>query len=101
MTDRVRFRPALVDESAFIAETAVVRGDVTLGAESSIWFGAVLRGDVEAIRIGRQTNIQDLCVLHADAGFPCTLGDRVTVGHAAIVHGATIEDDVMIGMKSV
>ena len=100
-TDHTRFRGELVDPSAFIAPGAVVLGDVTIGAESSVWFNAVIRGDTDAIRIGRQTNIQDLCVLHADAGFPCILGDRVTVGHSAIVHGAIVEDDVMIGMRAV
>ena len=83
------------------APGAVVLGGVTVGEQSSIWYGAVVRGDCEAIRIGKRTNIQDLCVLHADAGFPCTLGDGVTVGHGAIVHGATVEDDVLIGMKAV
>jgi carbonic anhydrase/acetyltransferase-like protein (isoleucine patch superfamily) len=96
-----RFRPEQIDPSAYIAPGVVILGDVTIGAESSVWFNAVLRGDVEAIRIGRGTNIQDLSMLHADAGFPCVIGDRVTVGHLAIVHGATIEDDVMIGMRSV
>ena len=96
-----QFRPELVAPSAFIALGATVVGDVTIGEESSIWFGAVIRGDCEAIRIGQRTNIQDLCVLHADPGYPCTLGDGVTVGHGAIVHGATVEDDVLIGMKAV
>src|SRR5262245_45085957 len=97
----VRHRPELVDSTAFIAPGAVVIGDVTIGAESSVWFGAVIRGDTEVIRIGRQTNVQDGCVLHADEGFPCTLGDRVTLGHGAIVHGATVEDDCLIGMRAV
>jgi carbonic anhydrase/acetyltransferase-like protein (isoleucine patch superfamily) len=74
---------------------------VTIGAESSVWFNAVLRSEGEAIRIGRQTNIQDLCVLHVDIGRPCSLGDRVSVGHGAIVHGAIVEDDVLIGMGAV
>jgi len=95
------YRREQVDATAFVAPNATVLGDVTVGAESSIWYGAVVRGDTEAIRIGRQTNIQDLSVLHADPGFPCTLGDRVTVGHGAIVHGALIEDDVLIGMRAV
>jgi carbonic anhydrase/acetyltransferase-like protein (isoleucine patch superfamily) len=99
--DRTRFRPEQVDPTAFLAPGVVVVGDVTIGAESSVWFGSVIRGDAEAIRIGRRTNVQDLCVLHADEGFPCALGDNVTVGHAAIVHGATIEDDVLIGMRAV
>jgi carbonic anhydrase/acetyltransferase-like protein (isoleucine patch superfamily) len=90
-----------IDPAAFVAPGAVVLGQVTVGEESSIWYNAVVRGDTEVIRIGRQTNVQDLCCLHADPGFPCTLGDRVTVGHGAIVHGATVEDDVLIGMKAV
>jgi carbonic anhydrase/acetyltransferase-like protein (isoleucine patch superfamily) len=97
----VHHRPELIDPTAFVAPGAIVRGDVTIGAESSVWFGAVIRGDSETIRIGRRTNIQDGCVLHADSGYPCTLGDRVTLGHGAIVHGATIEDDCLIGMRSV
>ncbi len=101
MPDMLHFREELVDPTAWIAPGAVVIGNVTIGAESSIWFHAVIRGDTERIQIGRQTNVQDLCVLHADAGFPCVLGDRVTVGHAAIVHGATVEDDCMIGMRAV
>jgi carbonic anhydrase/acetyltransferase-like protein (isoleucine patch superfamily) len=95
------FRPELLDASVFIAPGARLIGDVTIGAGSSVWFNAVIRGDREAIRIGRQTNVQDLCMLHADPGLPCTLGDRVSVGHAAIVHGATVEDDVLIGMRAV
>ncbi|MDA1054587.1 MAG: gamma carbonic anhydrase family protein [Planctomycetota bacterium] len=101
MSSRTQFRDDLIDPTAYIARGAIVLGDVKIGAESSIWFNAVVRGDTEAIRIGSQTNVQDLCVLHADAGFPCVLGDRVTVGHAAIVHGAAVEDDCMIGMRAV
>lgn len=100
-SENTRFHPELVDPTAFIADGAVVLGDVVLGPQSSVWFHAVLRGDCEQIRIGGQTNIQDGCVLHADPGFPCVLGNRVTVGHGAIVHGAIVEDDVMIGMKAV
>ena len=99
--DNTQFRPELVDASVFIAPGAVVLGDVTVGPRSSIWFGAVVRGDTESIRIGSETNVQDLCVLHADEGFPCVLGNRVTLGHAAIVHGAMIEDDALIGMRAV
>jgi len=97
----VRFRPELVDATAYIAPGAVVLGDVTIGPGASIWFGAVIRGDSAPIRIGRETNVQEGCVLHADPGFPCTLGDRVTLGHGAIVHGATVEDDCLIGMRAV
>jgi carbonic anhydrase/acetyltransferase-like protein (isoleucine patch superfamily) len=101
MSSHIRFQEDLVDPTAYIAPGAAVLGDVTIGAEASVWFNAVVRGDTEAIQIGSQTNVQDLCVLHADPGFPCVLGDRVTVGHAAIVHGATVEDDCMIGMGAV
>jgi carbonic anhydrase/acetyltransferase-like protein (isoleucine patch superfamily) len=97
----VRHQPELIDPTAYIAPSAVVIGDVTIAAESSVWFGAVIRGDTEAIRVGRQTNVQDGSILHADSGFPCTLGDRVTLGHGAIVHGATVEDDCLIGMRAV
>ncbi len=101
MTKSTHFQPDLVDPTAYIAPGAVVVGDVTIGPQSSVWFNAVIRGDVEAIRIGSRTNIQDLALLHADEGFPCTLGNRVTVGHSAIVHGARVDDDVMIGMRAV
>jgi len=97
----VRHRPELIDPTAFVAANAVVLGDVTIGAESTVWYSAVIRGDTAAIQIGRQTNVQDGCILHADPGFPCTLGDRVTLGHGAIVHGATVEDDCLIGMRAV
>ena len=97
----IAFRPELIHPSVFIAAGAVVVGDVTIGEDSSVWFNAVLRGDTDPIRIGCRTNIQDGCILHADPGFPCTVGDRVTVGHGAIVHGATVENDVLIGMRSV
>ena len=95
------FREDLVAPTAYIAPGAIVLGDVTVGEEASIWFNAVVRGDTEAICIGNQTNVQDLCMLHADPGFPCILGDRVTVGHAAIVHGAIVEEECMIGMRAV
>ncbi len=101
MNVRHTFRPELVAPSAFIAPGAVVLGDVTIGAEASVWYNAVLRGDTEKIVVGPQTNVQDLCLLHADPGFPCTLGARVTLGHGAIVHGATVEDECLIGMRAV
>lgn len=94
-------RLELIDPTAWIAPTATVVGEVYLGPQSSIWFGAVLRGDVEPIRIGQQTNVQDLSCLHADPGKPCILGDRVTVGHRAVVHGATVEDECLIGIGAV
>jgi carbonic anhydrase/acetyltransferase-like protein (isoleucine patch superfamily) len=98
---RIAFRPQQVHPTAFIAPGAVVLGDVTLEENSSVWFNAVIRGDSEAIRIGAGTNVQDGCVLHADPGHPCILGERVSLGHGAIVHGATVEDDVLIGMRAV
>ena len=97
----VEHRPDLIDASAFVAPGAVVRGEVHLRAGSSVWFGAVIRGDVTAIRVGRRSNVQDLAVLHADPGYPCTIGDRVTIGHGAIVHGATVQDDALIGIRAV
>ncbi len=81
-----------------MAETATVVGDATIGKEASVWFGAVIRADAEPIRIGEGTNVQDTAVLHVDPGFPCVIGARVTIGHGAIIHGATVEDDVLIGM---
>ena len=101
MSFNVDFHPELIDDSVFLAPDATVLGDVVIGPESSIWFGSVIRGDTESIRIGRQCNIQDHCVLHADPGFPCVIGDQVTVGHGAIVHGASVEDHVLIGMRAV
>ena len=97
----IKPRPHQIDPSAFVAGTATIIGDVVIGPHASIWFGAVLRGDVVRITIGQQTNIQDNCVLHGDPDVPCRIGDRVTVGHAALVHGATIQDDVLVGMRSV
>lgn len=94
------FHPEQIDSSTYIAPNATVIGDVTIKAEASVWFGAVIRGDTERIVIGQQSNIQDLCVVHADEGLPCVIGQRVTLGHAAIVHGATIDDDVMIGIRA-
>jgi carbonic anhydrase/acetyltransferase-like protein (isoleucine patch superfamily) len=90
--------PVLEDASVWIAPGAHVIGRVRLGARSSVWFGAVLRGDNEDMRVGAGTNIQDGAVLHSDPGFPLTLGEGVTIGHRAIVHGCTIGDNTLIGM---
>ncbi|CAL9634495.1 Protein YrdA [Streptomyces sp. enrichment culture] len=87
-----------VDAEAFVAPTASVIGDVTLRAGASVWYGAVLRGDVEGITVGADSNVQDNCTLHADPGFPVTVGERVSIGHNAVVHGATVEDDCLVGM---
>ena len=85
---------------AFIAPTASVMGRVTLGADASVWYGAVIRADVETVEIGPRTNIQDGAVLHADPGAPTVIGPDVTVGHGAIVHGATIGEGTLVGMRA-
>ncbi|MDO4960659.1 MAG: gamma carbonic anhydrase family protein [Eubacteriales bacterium] len=90
-----------VDKAVFIADTATVVGDVTIGEGSSVWFGAVLRADNEAITIGKNTNIQDGAVVHEDTGNPVIIGDNVTIGHRAIVHGCTIGDNSLIGMGAI
>ena len=97
----VNDRTPAIDEGAFVAETAVIAGDVRLAAGASVWFGCVLRSEVEAITIGRDTNVQDLSVIHTDPGSPAVLGDRVTVGHRVVLHGCTVEDDALIGMGAV
>ena len=88
-------------KALFIAPSAAVIGSVELGEDSSVWYGAVLRGDTEPIRIGARSNIQDGTVVHTDDGFPTTVGDDVTVGHNVILHGCTIEDGCTIGMGAI
>lgn len=91
-----------VDERAYLAPTASVIGDCEVGAEASIWFGAVLRGDVMPIRIGARTSIQDNAVVHATGGWaPTLVGEDCTVGHTAILHGCALGDRVLIGMGSI
>ncbi len=87
--------------TAFIAPTAVVLGDVTLEAEASVWYHTVLRGDLAPIVVGRASNVQDGTVVHVDAGQPALIGARVGIGHRAVIHGCTIEDDCLIGMGSI
>jgi carbonic anhydrase/acetyltransferase-like protein (isoleucine patch superfamily) len=95
------FAPA-VDPTAFIDDSAQVIGDVTVGAESSVWMNVVIRGDVNHVRIGRRTNIQDLTMVHVMRDtHPTVVGDEVTIGHSAVVHGSIIEDRVLIGMAAV
>ena len=89
-----------VDEDAWVAPTGLLVGRVRLGAASSVWYGAVLRADGDEIRVGAGSNVQDNCVLHADPGFPVSIGDGVVVGHGAVVHGCTVEDGVLVGMGS-
>lgn len=87
-----------VDGSVFAAPGSVIVGDVTVHADASVWYGAVLRAEHAPIVLGAGSNIQDNCTVHADPGFPVTIGERVSVGHNAVVHGCTIEDDCLIGM---
>mgnify|MGYP001297801588 CR=1 FL=1 len=90
-----------IKETSFIAPNASLIGRVKIGAKSSVWFNSVLRGDMEKITIGDESNIQDLSVGHADPGYPLVVGNRVTVGHNCIVHGCLIEDDCLIGMGAI
>jgi len=84
--------------SAYVDPGAHVIGDVEIGERSSVWPCVVLRGDIEPIRVGAETNIQDGTIIHTDKGFPAIIGDRVSVGHAAVLHGCTVEDDSLIGI---
>ena len=90
-----------IHETAWVAKSAKVIGRVELGAGASVWFGVVIRGDVEDIRIGRNSNIQDNSVLHADSGIPLTIGENVTVGHQVMLHGCTVGDGSLIGIQAV
>ena len=96
----LRKQPKL-GKGAYLAKTAVVLGDVTLGHHSSVWYNAVLRGDINRIVVGHHTNIQDNAVLHLADEFPCLVGNWVTVGHGAIVHACTVGDEVLVGMGAV
>ena len=87
-----------IADSAYVDPGAHVIGDVEIGERSSVWPCVVLRGDIEPIRVGADTNIQDGTVIHTDRGFPVTIGDRVSVGHSVILHGCTVEEDSLIGM---
>jgi carbonic anhydrase/acetyltransferase-like protein (isoleucine patch superfamily) len=93
-------RPNL-SETAFIAPGSVLIGRVTIGAEASVWYGAVLRADRDTISVGERSNVQDGCVLHADPGAPLSVGSDVTIGHNATLHGCTVEDLVLIGMGAI
>ncbi|MCY3945016.1 MAG: gamma carbonic anhydrase family protein [Anaerolineaceae bacterium] len=97
----VSWRPELVAPSAFIAPGAVVVGDVTLEAQVSIWFNAVLRGDTAPLRVGAGSNVQDGAVVHADPGFPAIVATGCTIGHNAIVHGAQVGDNALVGMGAI
>src|SRR5712691_11794630 len=100
MTD---YRPTrlTLDPTAFIAPGAALVGEVSVGRNASVWFNATIRGDLEPVAIGAESNVQDACVVHVDRGRPTRLGDRVTLGHGAIVHASVVEDDVLVAMKAV
>ena len=90
-----------INETSFVAPNASLIGRVKIGENSSVWFNTVLRGDMETITIGNESNIQDLSMGHADPGFPLLLGNRVTIGHHCVLHGCKIEDDCLIGMGAI
>lgn len=95
-------RSPKIDPSVFLAPGAHVYADVTVGRDSSVWFNSVVRGDVNFIRIGERTNIQDFCLVHVSHGtYPAIIGDDVTVGHSAVIHACTMGDRVLIGMGTV
>ena len=90
-----------IDPTAFIHPEAFVCGDVTLGPRASVWPSAVIRADSAPITVGDSSNVQDGVIIHVDPGLPCTIGARVTIGHRAMVHGATVEDDCLIGIGAI
>ena len=90
-----------IEDNVFIAPGAMVIGDVTIREGANIWYNTVIRGDTAPIVIGRRTNIQDNCTLHVDPDSPLTIGNECTIGHGAVVHGATLGDQVLVGMKAV
>ena len=101
MTYQTQFRLGQVHDTVFVAHGAAIVGDVTLAEDVNVWFNAVLRADTEAVNIGAGTNIQDGAILHADPGYPTIIGRGCTVGHGAIVHGAQIGDNTLIGMGAI
>ena len=96
----LRGKTPVTDPSVFLAPTASLIGDVELGPGASAFYGVCVRGDSNSIRVGAGTNLQDNVVLHADPGFPTSVGERVSVGHNAVVHGCTVEDDCLVGMSA-
>ncbi len=99
--NREHYSEPKIDATAYIAEGAVVVGDVEIGAGSSVWFNAVLRADNASIRIGTNSNVQDGAVIHEDTDSPVVIGDNVTIGHMAMLHGCTIGDNSMVGMGAI
>ena len=90
-----------IGKDCFIAESSNIAGDVEISAGVSVWFGASIRAEFERIRIGSHSNVQDSCTIHTDEGFPCSIGDNVSIGHGAIVHGATVGSNCLIGMGAI
>jgi carbonic anhydrase/acetyltransferase-like protein (isoleucine patch superfamily) len=99
--DKFLRRQPRLGKNVFIARTATVIGDVTLGAHSSVWYGAVLRGDINRIVVGHHSNVQDNAVLHVADNFACVVGNWVTVGHSAVVHACKVGDEVLVGMGAI
>jgi carbonic anhydrase/acetyltransferase-like protein (isoleucine patch superfamily) len=97
----LRYQRPVIHPDAWVAPGAVIVGNVRLGKAASVWYGSVLRGDLDHIVVGAECNIQDLCCIHVDPGEPATLEDRVSLGHGAIVHGAYIETGALIGIRAV
>ena len=95
------FKTPRIAPTAFVAYNATVAGDVTLGEQTGVFFGAVIRAEHDAITVGDGTNVQDCCVLHCDAGYPVSIGRDCTIGHGAIIHGCTIGDNTLIGMGAI
>lgn len=100
LVEHLSKKPA-IGTNVYIARTAVVIGDVEIEDEASIWYNAVLRGDIQKIHIGKRTNVQDNAVVHVTDKLPCKIGSSCTIGHGAIVHACTIEDEVLIGMGAI
>ena len=101
MLESFRSKEPQIHPTAFVAPTAVVIGDVLIEEDASVWYGAVLRGDMGAIRVGRAANIQDNCVAHSQPGNDVIIGERATIGHAAILHGCTVKRGALVGMGAV
>ena len=97
----IEHHPELIDETAYVAPNATILGQVEVREEASIWFGCVLRGDNDPITVGPRSNVQDLSMIHTDEGIPCGIGAGVTVGHRAVIHGATIADGALIGIGAI
>ena len=98
---KYKHNPQLIHESVFLGPGAVVVGEVYLAEGCGVWFNATIRGDNEPITIGAQSNVQECAVMHVDPGFPITIGEGVTIGHGAIIHGATVHNNTVIGMGSI